>query len=416
MRNVRWMEGGTVRRIKIVEAKEGMKLAEPIYNEDGSLELLSVGSILNDRYINLIIRAGVEEIKIFEASDEDTVTQIPNSATLQADTVERMAEKSGETFDIRSFKSELEELDEEDFGQVITNICNANMEIHVLTGEGDVPFDQKHEEMITKTKEVFEHLKTANDIDLDLIKEEIVTALPDMIRNNDVLMRLRQLEETDDYTFQHSVRVSMLATMIGKWLGYTQAQLIELAEASLLFDIGKMKIPGFILNKPESVSDDEFEVLKRHSQFGYRVLMMTKGVTSNIKYSALQHHERMDGSGYPLRLRSGQIHEYAKIIMICDIFDAMTHDRPYKKKISPFKAAEYIAWQSGSTLDYKIAYVFLSNLAEYFVGKDVVLSDSQVGTIVYVDVNFPTRPLVKVTDGFVDLVKDKSVYIEDFVG
>ncbi len=101
--------------------------------------------------------------------------------------------------------------------------------------------------------------------------------------------------------------------------------------------------------------------------------------------------------------------------MICDIFDAMTHDRPYKKKISPFKAAEYIAWQSGSTLDYKIAYVFLSNLAEYFVGKDVVLSNNQVGTIVYVDVNFPTRPLVKVDGGFVDLVKDKGIFIEDFV-
>lgn len=409
------MEGGTVRNIKIVEAKEGMKLADPIYNEDGSLELLSAGSILNDRYINLIIRAGVEEIKIYDASDEATVTQIPNSASLQADTVDKMAKKSGEDFDIRAFKSELEELDEEDFGEVINNICNANMEINILTGDGNIPFDRKHEEMIAKTKEVFESLKTANDIDLDLIKEEIINALPDMIRNNDVLMRLRQLEESDDYTFQHSIRVSMLATMIGKWLGYTKHQLVELAEASLLFDIGKMKIPGFILNKPQNVSEDEYEVLKRHAQFGYRILMMTKGVTSNIKYSALQHHERMDGSGYPLRLRSGQIHEYAKIIMVCDIYDAMTHDRPYKKKISPFKAAEYIAWQSGSTLDYKIAYVFLSNIAEYFVGKDVLLSTNQKGTIVYVDVNFPTRPLVKVENGFVDLVKDKDVFIEDFV-
>lgn len=410
------LEGDTVRYIKIAEAKEGMKIAEPIFNEDGSLELLSAGSVLNDRYINLIVRAGVDEIKIYEASDEPPVTQVPNSASLQANTVEKAAQMTGEEFDIRAFKTELEEMDEEDYGPVIKSVCNANMEIHVLTGEGNIPFDKKHEEMITKTKEVFEHLKTANDIDLDLIKGEIVNALPDMIRNNDVLMRLRQLEETDDYTFQHSIRVSMLATMIGKWLGYAEKQLIELAEAALLFDIGKMKIPGFIMNKPETVTEDEYEVLKRHAQFGYRVLMMTQGVTSNIKYSALQHHERMDGSGYPLRLRSGQIHEYAKIIMICDIFDAMTHDRPYKKKISPFKAAEYIAWQSGSSLDYKIAYVFLSNLAEYFVGKDVRLSNKQTGTIVYVDVNFPTRPLVKVADGFIDLVKDKEVFIEDFEG
>ncbi len=101
--------------------------------------------------------------------------------------------------------------------------------------------------------------------------------------------------------------------MIGKWLGYSKQQLVELGQAALLFDIGKMKIPDFILNKEKPITDDEFEVIKRHAQFGYSVLMKTQGVTNNIKYSALQHHERLDGSGYPLRLKSGQIHEFAKL-------------------------------------------------------------------------------------------------------
>lgn len=409
------MEGGILRYIKISEAVEGMKLAEPIFNEDGTLELLSAGSILNDRYIDLISMAGIDTLRIFEESDEETGSQMPQSPSLQADTVDKIAKSYGEKFDVAQFKTELEEIDEEDFGPVIKNVCNANMEIHVLTGEGNVPFDIKHEEMIANTKTVFETLKTSDEIDLDSIKKDVSDALPDMIRNNDVLMRLKQLKETDDYTFQHSIRVSMLASMIGKWLGYNKKQLIELAEAGLLFDIGKMKIPNFILNKKNKVTDDEFEVIKRHAQFGYRILMKTKGVSPNIKYSALQHHERMDGSGYPLRIKEGQIHEYAKIIMICDIFDAMTHDRPYKKKISPFKAAEYISWQSGSTLDSRICYVFLSNLAEFFVGKEVILSNGLQGTIVYVDVNFPTRPVVKVEAGFIDLVKIKDIFVEDFI-
>lgn len=203
--------------------------------------------------------------------------------------------------------------------------------------------------------------------------------------------------------------------MIGKWLGYSKQQLVELGQAALLFDIGKMKIPDFILNKEKPITDDEFEVIKRHAQFGYSVLMKTQGVTNNIKYSALQHHERLDGSGYPLRLKSGQIHEFAKIIMVCDIFDAMTTDKPYRKKVSPFKAAEYISWQSGTTLDSKVCYVFLSNLAEFFVGKKVRLSTGEEGTVIYVDVNFPTRPVVQVGEKFVDLVKEHSIQVDELI-
>ncbi len=392
--------------IKVIDAQEGMKIAEPIFNYDASLELLSAGTVLNDRYIKLLMRADVDSIKIYELSDEVDVSNISVDKNAKSELADKLDE---------GFKKELEELDREDLFDTITCDYNVNMEVNVLTGEGNIPFDKKHAGMITKMKDTFESLKEANEIDLDLIKTEVVNALPDMIRNNDVLMRLRQLEESDDYTFEHSIRVSMLSTMIGKWLGYNEEQLIELAEASLLFDIGKMKIPAFILNKPGKVTEEEFEILKRHAQFGYRILMMTSGVTSNIKYSALQHHERMDGSGYPLKIKSNQIHEFAKIIMICDIFDAMTHDRPYAKKISPFKAAEYIAWQSGTTLDYRIAYVFLSNISEYFVGKEVILSDGRIGKIVYVDVNYPTKPLISVDDGFIDLIKESEITIEDFV-
>ena len=176
-----------------------------------------------------------------------------------------------------------------------------------------------------------------------------------------------------------------------------------------------MKIPDFILKK-ELISEDEYEVIKKHAQFGYSVLMKTKGITNNMKYSALQHHERMDGSGYPMRLKSGQIHEFAKIIMVCDIFDAMTTDRPYRKKVSPFQALEYISWQSGHTLDSKICYVFITNISEFFHGKSVVLNTGEKGRIVYIDVNYPTRPLVALDNGgMADLVRDRSIEIVEIV-
>ncbi|WP_430884671.1 HD-GYP domain-containing protein [Fusibacter sp. JL216-2] len=404
--------------VEIGKVEPGMILAEAIFNEDGTVELLGAGAELSERHIKLLKRLGILAVKIsdFEPPYSGTNrTAKPTSASLDADTVERAAKEAGRRYDVEKFKSELEELEEENYAPVVTNVVNANMVINVLTGDGNTPIDVKHEEMIEETKEMFHHLKESNDIDLSSVKENIEEALPDMIRNNDVLMRLNQLKESDDYTFEHSLRVSILASMIGKWLGYSKQQLVELGQAALLFDIGKMKIPDFILNKEKPITDDEFEVIKRHAQFGYSVLMKTQGVTNNIKYSALQHHERLDGSGYPLRLKSGQIHEFAKIIMVCDIFDAMTTDKPYRKKVSPFKAAEYISWQSGTTLDSKVCYVFLSNLAEFFVGKKVRLSTGEEGTVIYVDVNFPTRPVVQVGEKFVDLVKEHSIQVDELI-
>lgn len=401
--------------LSIHEVKSGMILAESIYSLDGSVELLTVGSEMSERQIGLIERLGIYSVHVYEDSDLEAMAQRPDSPSFHVQTLEKHAQDSGIDFDSSAFKADLEAIERENIEPVIRSIVNQNMEIHILTGAGNVPIDESHQEMIQETRKAFDNLKNDSDLDLDAIKKHVDEAIPDMIRNNDVLMRLSQLRESDDYTYQHSLRVSILATMIGKWMGYDRETLQELATAGLMFDIGKMKIPDFIMRKPQ-LTDDEFEVVKKHAQLGYGVLMKTKGITNNMKYSALQHHERLDGTGYPLRLKSGQIHEFAKIIMVCDIFDAMTSDRPYRKKVSPFQAAEYLSWQSGQTLDSKICYILISNLAEFYLGKRVRLSNGEFGRIVYVDVNFPTRPVVALEDGTIrDLVKEKQLQIEELI-
>lgn len=399
-----------MKTVKINEVEIGMVLAASIYLGGGDVELLSKGVEITERHLKLITRLGIEEIKV-EDGVEDSVPEITNEVQVQV--IKEAAVTAGEDFDAEAYLRELRnsEIGPDDIEPVLTNIANANMVIHVLTGEGNVPIDEKHKDLVEHTQKAFDHLKTSNELDLDSIKADVDKAIPDMIRNDDVLMRLSQLKASDNYTFDHSLRVSILATMIGKWMGYTEEQLSELAQAALLFDIGKLKIPDFVLNKPNKTRAEEFDIVKKHAQFGYSILLKTKGVTNNIKYSALQHHERLDGSGYPLRLKSGQIHEFAKIIMVCDIFDAMTNVRPYKDKVSPFVAAEYIQWNAGKTLDSKICYIFLRNLAVFYTGKDVLLSTNERGKIIYVDVNFPTRPVVQVGDKFVDLVKQKDITI-----
>lgn len=401
--------------LSIHEVKPGMTLAESIFSLDGSVELLTVGNELSERQIGLIERLGIYSVNIYEDSDLEVMKQRTYSPYIHAQTVEKHANENGIDFNSAEFQKDLENIEKENIEPILHSIVNQNMEIHILTGSGNVPIDESHKEMIQETKKAFESLKTDSDLDLDNIKKHVEASIPDMIRNNDVLMRLSQLKESDDYTYQHSLRVSILAAMIGKWMGYDHETLQELATAGLMFDLGKMKIPDFIMRKPQ-LSEDEFEVVKKHAQLGYGILMKTKGITNNMKYSALQHHERLDGTGYPLRLKSSQIHEFAKIIMVCDIFDAMTSDRPYRKKVSPFQAVEYLSWQSGQTLDSKICYILINNLAQFYLGKEVKLNNGEIGRIIYVDVNFPTRPVIVLEDGRIrDLVKEKTLQIDELI-
>lgn len=396
-----------MKKIKIDQLQEGMILGAPIVDATGIIELLSRGTHLTQRHIHLIGRLDVEDILILDHIDEDVEESI-----FDVIRIKKNAEANGDSFDYDKLVHDLNEIETHVYEPAQRSVVNKNMEINILTGEGNIPIDVRHEKAIKDTKSVFEHIRNTGELNLDHIRMNMEELLPDMIRNNDVLMRLNQLKESDDYTFHHSLRVSILATMIGKWLGYSQSELLELGEAGLLYDVGKMNIPDFVLKKNSKVTPEEYELIKKHPQFGYSLLLKTKGVTNNIKYAALHHHERMDGSGYPLRLKEGQIHDYAKIIMVCDVFDAMITDRPYKKGICPLVAADYLMWSSGKIFDGQVCYVFVKKLSEYFVGKEVKLTNGDFGRIIYVDQNYPTRPIVQVGDVFYDLIKDRTIDVE----
>ncbi|MDN5351227.1 MAG: hypothetical protein PWQ12_143 [Clostridiales bacterium] len=395
-----------MKKLELNELKEGMILGAPIVDAEGIVELLSAGTVLTSRHIDLIGGMGITEVYIKESEKP-----VP-AVSLDVHAIKEEADKNGKTFDLDSLINNLQEIEEQIYEPAPRSIVNRNMEVNILTGEGNIPIDVKHEETLEDVKAIYDSIRKEGVLDLNQIKEDVEKLLPDMVRNNDVLMRLNQLQKTDDYTFEHSLRVSIMASMIGKWLGYSQEEILELGEAGLLFDIGKLSLPEYLLNKEVGVTPEEYELVKKHAQFGYSILLKTKGVSPNIKYAALHHHERMDGSGYPLRLREGQIHDFAKIIMVCDVFDALITERPYKKAISPLMAADYLSWSSGKLFDAEVCFVFIKKISEYCIGKTVKLNDGNTGKIVFVDENFPTRPIVQVGDKFLNLVKDRSLEVE----
>lgn len=380
-----------MRKLNYDELVEGMVLAEAIIDGDTGAELLRAGTTLTLRQIGLIRNLGIQDIIV-----ED---QKPMKLTAK--------EKLDDLY------KEIEKIESQIFPAPARNVVNKNMEVNILTGEGDIPIDVRHAEVIQDTRDVFHLIKETGSLDLERVKNNLVQCLPDMVRNNDVLMRLNQLKRSDDYTFDHSMRVSILSTMIGKWFGFSQNELLEISEAGMLYDIGKLSIPEEVLKKSSELSPEELEIIRKHPQLGYSILLKTKGVTQSMKYAALHHQERMDGSGYPLRLRENQIHYCAKIIMVCDVFDALTNDRPYKKKVSTLLALDYLDWNAGKLFDPEVVYVFIRGISHFLIGKTCRLTTGEFGKIVYIEENYPTRPIVKVDQRFVDLTVERRIDIEE---
>jgi len=273
----------------------------------------------------------------------------------------------------------------------------------------------KYEVLSDKVGTVFSDIKIGKKIVISEISEEVDMLIIELTKNDNVLGRLRELEQTDDYTFNHSMNVCMLSTMVGKWLGYNQVELKQLSLTGLFHDIGKMKISQNIINKPDKLTEEEFEIIKKHPIYGYNIISETVGISKNVALGVLQHHEREDGSGYPHGVRGDKIHEFAKIIAVCDIYDAMTSDRVYKNKQSPFLVAEHLDESSFKNLDPKITRIFLDSISSFYVGNVVKLNNGEIGEIVYIYPNKPTIPIVKVGDKFIDFLKERDIKVVDIL-
>ncbi|WIV11324.1 HD-GYP domain-containing protein [Proteiniborus sp. MB09-C3] len=291
---------------------------------------------------------------------------------------------------------------------------NKNNENDFLIIDND-GFTEKYNRFANKTRTILFNARFGKKLAVNEIGEIINEMIEEVIKSNNILGTLRQIEEDDDYTFQHSIDVCLLAIIIGKWLGYSKVELKQLSLAGLFHDIGKVKISDNIIYKPGKLTESEFELVKKHTILGYNLLDETVGISKNVALGALQHHEREDGSGYPMGVKSKKIHEYAKIIAICDIFDAMTTERVYKEKQSPFLVAEQIFNDSFVTLDPRIATTFINNISKFYVGNVVKLNSGDIGEVIYIHKQMPTRPIVKVEDKFIDLLTDRSYYIEDVI-
>lgn len=209
------------------------------------------------------------------------------------------------------------------------------------------------------------------------------------------MINLSDIRTMDDYTFAHSVNVCILALLTGITLNYSRAALKLLGIGALLHDIGKVCIPLNILNKPGKLTPKEYKEICRHSELGYEMLRQQKGISQVSAQVALQHHERYDGSGYPQGLKGEDIHEFARITGVVDVFDALTADRIYRPAFPNYEAYEMLAAAGNFTHDYKIVEAFLYNIAVYPVGTLVKLNSGDIAVVIGTRRGQSYRPKVK---------------------
>lgn len=262
------------------------------------------------------------------------------------------------------------------------------------------PVEIMHEktrvETIRMTKKAFENFRGSQVIQVAGLQNIVRKIIEDAMGNHQALIHLTDIRTHDDYTFAHSINVCLISVMIGLKMRLKEQELFDLAMGAILHDLGKMLVPSAILNKPAALSPAEWEEMRVHADKGFEILRKQGAVSLVSAHVAYQHHENYDGSGYSRGLRGQDIHRYARIVAVADIYDAVTSDRPYRRAYLPHEAYEIIAASRGTKLDPKVTDVFLENVALYPVGSTVLLDTGEVGVVLNAHPKLQARPVVKV--------------------
>ncbi|MFC4302084.1 HD-GYP domain-containing protein [Cohnella boryungensis] len=214
-----------------------------------------------------------------------------------------------------------------------------------------------------------------------------------------------------DVLIRNSVLCAMTSYQLAKWNKFPEKDWLPIAMAGLLHDIGNVKVDPSIFNKSTRLTSEEFQEMRQHSVYGFKLLEGIASLNQGVWLTALQHHERIDGSGYPMKVKGEKIHPYAKIVAIADVYHAMTSNRNYRKAESPYLVLEELHAGSFGKLDPFYVQTFIERTTQFHNGVFIKLNDGRIGEIVFTDRNHPTRPMISVNGEIVNLGLNRQYYI-----
>ncbi|MCR5301109.1 MAG: HD-GYP domain-containing protein [Lachnospiraceae bacterium] len=366
-----------MKRVRISDLRPGMKTAEDVFSYNNQM-IVPRGSVLDDKMITRLEFYSVLAVRISDETDADDEGASEQAPSGSAERTEPYSKRVRESKEFKKF-----------------------------------------EESFLKTTETFKEkfkdiAESGGEIDSRAMVESVTSLIADDMTGGNVFDMLHNMRQYDDFTYMHSMNVALICNVFAKWLGMRAADVDILTLGGLLHDIGKLKIPDNIIRKPDKLSPAEYNIIKTHSLQGYNILK-DKNIDDNVKQCALMHHERCDGSGYPLGLSADKINNYAKIVAIADVYDAMTAARIYRGPLCPFKVISIFEAEGLQKYDGHYILTFLEHVATTYMNNRVRLNNGMEGDVIFMNRNQYSRPMLQCGDKFIDLSREPDLYIETFV-
>jgi HD-GYP domain-containing protein (c-di-GMP phosphodiesterase class II) len=285
----------------------------------------------------------------------------------------------------------------------------------VVTGgtkeKEQLPFHTSFAKAVSTFKNLVIRVQGGQNIPVMEVREVVTPLLQQVQDQPEFLLSLHRISRVDSYAYEHSIAVGLISYMIGRWIKVPEKEWMQVALAGTLLDIGKTRIDRRILQKPGKLTPEEFEEMKKHTVYGYQLIKASPGLSEGVALAALQHHEREDGSGYPLGLPGAKLHLYSKIVAVADVYHAMCSNRIYQKGKSSYVVAEQLLQDSFGKLDPHIVHTFVKRITDFAAGTLVELSDGTIGKVIFTDSNQPTRPMIEANGRIINLVENRNLSI-----
>lgn len=255
---------------------------------------------------------------------------------------------------------------------------------------------QVHSEANKVVHNVLTDVRLGKQIEVERVEPVVERITESIFRNKDALASLGRIKNKDDYTFQHSVSVCTLLVSFAHAMEFSREMIHEMGIGGLLHDAGKMRIPGCVLNKPGALTDDEFVIMKSHAALGRDILRETPGISETAMLVAAQHHERVDGTGYPDKLKGPEISEVGQMASIVDVYDALTSNRVYHKGMEPTSALKKLFEWSKFHFNEELVQQFIRVIGIYPPGSLVCLDSGQLAVVIKQGEQSLLKPQVRI--------------------
>lgn len=379
--------------VSLQKLQAGMVLAEPARDPDSHDVLLPEGTELTKDKIGALKQRGVYVVQVQEESFES------------------IRESDDELEGVDFSEDELEELAEE--------VLEDHREEEKKKEQERKEF---YQQTINQVRMLFEDVKSDRGVNVDKLRERVEGMTQLLSEQQEETLKMTRIRNEGDYLLSHTVNMTFLSLHLGRELDFSRRELIELGVGCMLHDIGMTDIPQALLEKEGQLSDKEYKVIKSHPLFKEKLLEETDGLSYLARSVVLQHHERVDGSGYPNGLENGEISKLARVAAVADSYEAMVSPRVYRKRRTSYEAMQIIIQEAGQTYWEKAARYFYQSLAIYPIGSVVEMNNGEIG-VVHQTTDAPMRPKIKILvdeNGenpepapIINMVDNKSYMIEE---